>query len=128
MGDVGFGDEEVAEADTSESQPEAESEELEHEEPADDLVVDDDEVEDIFAEDDAREAERDKKRKRSQHTQNVERQVDNITAEERGHEFGDEDLDLDTPKQASKPQKKHVFVPPTEKQDEPQREDDGFEL
>lgn len=129
LGDVDFGDEEVAEADTSESQPEAESEELEHEEPADDLVVDDDEVEDIFAEDDAREAERDKKRKRSQHTQNVERQVDNITAEERGHEFGDEDLDLDTPKQASKPQKKkHVFVPPTEKQDEPQREDDGFEL
>lgn len=126
LGDVDFGDEEV---DIPDPQPEAESEELEHEEPADDLAVADDEVEDIFAEDDAREAERDKKRKRSQRTQNVERQVDSITAEERGQEFGDESLELDTPKQASKPQKKkHVFVPPTEKQDEPQREDDGFEL
>ncbi len=126
LGDVDFGD---AEVDTQEAQTEAESEELEYEEPADDLVVDDDEVEDIFAEDDAREAERDKKRKRSQRTQNVERQVDNITAEERGHELGDESLELDTPKQSSTPQKKkHVFVPPTEKQNEPQREDDGFEL
>lgn len=126
LGDVDFGD---AEVDTQEAQPETESEEAEFEEPADDLVVDDDEVEDIFAEDDAREAERDKKRKRSQRTQNVERQVDNITAEERGHGLGDESLELDTPKQSSTPQKKkHVFVPPTEKQNEPQREDDGFEL
>lgn len=130
LGDVDFDDEGDEIAVPESLMQEAESEEVEFEEPADDLVVDDNEaVEDIFAEDDAREAERDKKRKRSQRTQNVERQVDSITAEERGHEFGDGDLDLDTPKQSSAPQKKkHVFVPPTEKQDEPQREDDGFEL
>ena len=134
LGDIDFGDDE---AEAVESQPEevvaeAASDESEYDEILDDdLVVDDDEVEDIFADDDAREAERDKKRKRSQRTQNVERQVDNITAEERGQEFGDKDLDLDVPvQQSSKPQhkKKHVFVPPTKKQEELQREDDGFEL